>query len=107
MTKKERIAAALEKEIEKRDAINERIAELEKQLQAEETMEVQKLMNRAEKFASGELAASLAKMKAAYNLALVQRIKAAEAEEAAAKAAAEAAAAPAKKKGFFARLFGR
>ena len=48
MTKKERIAAALEKEIAKRDAINERIAELEKQLQAEETLEVQKLMNRAD-----------------------------------------------------------
>ena len=48
MTKKERIAATLEKEIVKRDAINERIAELEKQLQAEETLEVQKLMNRAD-----------------------------------------------------------
>lgn len=48
MTKKERIAAALEKEIAKRDASNERIAELEKQLQAEETLEVQKLMNRAD-----------------------------------------------------------
>ncbi len=48
MTKKERIAATLEKEIVKRDAINERITELEKQLQAEETLEVQKLMNRAD-----------------------------------------------------------
>ena len=48
MTKKERIVATLEKEIAKRDAINERIAELEKQLQAEETLEVQKLMNRAD-----------------------------------------------------------
>jgi len=48
MTKKERIAAALEKEIAKRDAINEKIEELKKQLRAEETFEVQRLLNQAD-----------------------------------------------------------
>ena len=48
MTKKERIAAALEKETAKRDAINEKIEELKKQLRAEETFEVQRLLNQAD-----------------------------------------------------------
>ena len=48
MTKKERIAAALEKEIVKRDAINQKIEELEKQYKAEETLEVQRLLNQAD-----------------------------------------------------------
>ena len=47
MTKKERIAAQIERETAKRQEITDRIAELERQLKEEETLEIQKMIRQA------------------------------------------------------------
>ena len=60
MTKKERLAAAIEREKAKRKEIDDRIADLERQHKEEEALEIQKMLSHA-KVNAEELKALLKK----------------------------------------------